>query len=566
MPRSSSAAPLPPLEQYLRAFAENLSAPSSFDVSSIETLHAGFGSSLHRRALSPEPDVPAFLYAALRLPDCIERVERVLVGASDDSFAAAGHPNVRSWIPVQSRARRRRFLHDGAGTLAAYVSSASDLDDLVPSLCAFQIEWNKLHRRLAASPLSPALAAGSLPTNPAGDSIRRALRLDRPDWNLLLRVWNQDWNRAFAALAARPMALRVERLPIEPSHFDSFAEGWWDSVARHFDLDSDRDRPLFLVSSNTHGLANLVSGFAAESEPRILAFLRESNPENLWPLWLETLRDPDANRSNLLYYALRLLLDRFPDLAADRIRRELAVGVRRFVPKSYPVVEAQLFDLDRIDPARLDPRLSWPRSFPLPRPRILNMDYPLGLAAGHMLDQAFRRLPNLRGLFVLGKSAAAIGRLGDILAPSRVFDARTSASFSFPNALGARQVSPFLNRIAVFEDQKSVTVRGTFLHGRDLVEPLFRDDFSAMEMEAAPFLSALHRRFSGGAAVPGTSVDLSLPPGFAFGMLHYTSDTPYNVRPSLLASRLGPAGLEAAYASCLAILQRIFDLASRPPR
>jgi hypothetical protein len=42
-------------------------------------------------------------------------------------------------------------------------------------------------------------------------------------------------------------------------------------------------------------------------------------------------------------------------------------------------------------------------------------------------------------------------------------------------------------------------------------------------------------------------------------MLHYTSDTPYNLRASLLSRPLGLTGLEATYCSSLAILQRILD-------
>ena len=43
------------------------------------------------------------------------------------------------------------WYRDGAGTFAVLVASSSDLDDLIPTLVAYQVEWNKLHTLLRAS-------------------------------------------------------------------------------------------------------------------------------------------------------------------------------------------------------------------------------------------------------------------------------------------------------------------------------------------------------------------------------------------------------------------------------
>ena len=39
-------------------------------------------------------------------------------------------------------------FYDGRDRLAVYVNSTSDVDDLIPTLTGYQIEWNKLHRLL----------------------------------------------------------------------------------------------------------------------------------------------------------------------------------------------------------------------------------------------------------------------------------------------------------------------------------------------------------------------------------------------------------------------------------
>ena len=551
-----------PLHAYLQAYASNLHLPARLDVALLEARHVGFASSLHRHPAALQPDVSAFLYAALRLPDCVDRVGQILIGQSEESFAVAGYPGVADWPRVQSRARRRRYHVDDPAALAVFVTSLTDLDDLVPSLCAFQIEWNKMHRLLARGTLGPALARGDVSASDAGDELRRSLGLGHGDWDLLRQVWSDDWDRKFAALSRAPLALSIERLPLHARYFEEASRQWWDWVCQRFDLQSAHNRPIYLVSSNTHGLANLVSGFAASRERSIVDFIQERNPDNVRQAWADALRDPDENRANLLYYALRHYLSDHPDGVPSQIAAEESAGLSRCIPTQYPHLEAQRIELNRLDPARLDSRLTLPRGCSRSQAMILNLDYPLGLAAGHLMDEACRRFPNLRGVFVLGKSAATIGRLGDILIPSHVCDSHSNTQYRFHNHLSVRRLTPFLNKIAAFDDQKSVTVRGTFLHGRETMAPLLRDDFAGMEMEAGPYLGALYRHFAGHPPPPNSGVDLVLPPDFHLGLLHYTSDTPYNVRPSLLSNRLGLAGLEAAYASTLAILQSILDSAA----
>ncbi len=45
---------------------------------------------------------------------------------------------------MTAHSRRRKMFFDGESTLAAFIASVSDIDDLIPMLAAYQIEWNKL--------------------------------------------------------------------------------------------------------------------------------------------------------------------------------------------------------------------------------------------------------------------------------------------------------------------------------------------------------------------------------------------------------------------------------------
>ncbi len=64
---------------------------------------------------------------------------------------------VEQWQAVTASARRRKWFYDGKNTLAVFIASVSDTDDIVPTLVALQIEWNKFHWLLNADPTTMQL-------------------------------------------------------------------------------------------------------------------------------------------------------------------------------------------------------------------------------------------------------------------------------------------------------------------------------------------------------------------------------------------------------------------------
>ena len=148
------------IELYIRTYYSLLRSSGDIRIRSLEETHEGMLSSLHLKAESAEFDASAFTYAAFRLPDCLHQVRRVVMGQSEEVFVRHGLRDIATWQRVDAAARRRRMLFDGQETLAAFVSSVSDIDDLIPCLTAFQIEWNKLHWRLTGTQLGHDLAEG----------------------------------------------------------------------------------------------------------------------------------------------------------------------------------------------------------------------------------------------------------------------------------------------------------------------------------------------------------------------------------------------------------------------
>ena len=133
------------IELYQRTYYSLLRSSSDVQIRSLEEAHAGTKSLLHPDAREATPDMSAFLYSLLRLPQCIHQVELVVLGQSTEVFSRSGFDDIENWDPVSAVARRRRCYFNGKDTLACIIASVSDIDDVIPILTAYQIEWNKIH-------------------------------------------------------------------------------------------------------------------------------------------------------------------------------------------------------------------------------------------------------------------------------------------------------------------------------------------------------------------------------------------------------------------------------------
>jgi hypothetical protein len=165
------------------------------------------GSSLHPLAASEELDLGAFLYAIQRLPDGIIGAQLVVMGQDVEALTANGIP-IESWQEAEAPARRRRWYDSGVGTLAVLLASASDVDDLVPTLVALQIEWNKIRVRMRAAGWPDAATSAKVPP----EECARELGGSAEDWARLQRAWGDSFAERMRLVAQRRLALRVRML------------------------------------------------------------------------------------------------------------------------------------------------------------------------------------------------------------------------------------------------------------------------------------------------------------------------------------------------------------------
>ena len=168
----------------------------------------------------------------------------------------------------------------------------------------------------------------------------------------------------------------------------------------------------------------------------------------------------------------------------------------------------------------------------------------------------------MRGAYAIGKAATLNGAVGDVLIANVVYDEHSGNTYVFDNAFDYDDVAPFLERGSVLDNQKAVTVRGTFLQNRDYLEFYYREQFTVVEMEAGPLLSAVYEASHPTRYPTDEHVHFRDLP-FDLGLIHYASDTPYTQARTLGSRSLSFEGIDSTYAATVAVLRRVLALEAR---
>ena len=550
------------IELYLRTLYSLLRSTTEIQIRTLEEVHAGMSSLLHPNARNIEPDPSAFIYSLLRLPDIMPEVSTVLLGQSSTVFRNHGYENVEDWIPVNTNARRRRCFFDGLNKLACFIASRSDIEDVIPAMTAYQIEWNKLHLLLNRLPSSFEIE-DSLGSEAIFLELANFLHLEVEDLYRFRLIWGQKFIEQIKIIKKKKCDFHVNLLAGSLSEYWKATRAWWQNIEKSKPLVINR--PIYFISSNTHSIPNLLTGFAIKKEEEIKNFLSSHNEDNLYEEYQRIKRkEENASLENLLYYTMKKAQQssKFRYLKADQLQDEVDKGINRINSKHYFDVDAQVIELGNLQVSDFDPRLRsvieqevLEKSDAL----ILNIDYPLGLAAYNILTKVAEHTLSILGVYILGKAATLNGVMGDVMIPNVVYDEHSENTFMFKNAFSAKDVINDLIYGTVLDNQKAVTVLGTFLQNGKLADVFYREGYSDIEMEAGPYLSAIFEMYRPTRHPVNEIVNL-YPVSFDLGILHYASDTPLSKGKNLGAGALSYFGMDSTYASSVAILRRIFEL------
>lgn len=553
------------IDLYLRTYYSLLRSTREVQIKTLLEAHKRMNSALHVHANDDQPDLAAFTYAVLRMPDCLDRLRLVLMGQSEFVFKQHGYPQIESWQSVSAPGRRRRSFFDGIDTLAVYIASRSDIDDIVPILAAYQIERRKLRRRLGqpnAIRLLEEMQAQAGKNVDLNKLSRLAHMIDIPEEDLerLGYIWGSRIAENLLRIAREKQEISIRSLAGSLADYKRATRRWWINVEKKTPDISFVDRPVYFVSSNTHSLTNVASGFALSIEERLQAFIHETGSEALQQEYNDILRrSVPSSRENFLYYALKKLEAVYPQVTEERLKHEQDLGIVR-VPSEHAFdVEVQVISLEQLRPACLDPRLRLPGIEALSRSKalIINIDYPLGMAAYQVLTEIARNIAEVRGVYIMGKAATLNGRIGDVMIPNVVHDEHSLNTYLFYNCFTADDVAPYLVYGTVMDNQKAITVPGTFLQNEGYMSVFYREGYTDMEMEAGPFLSGIYEMIRPKRHPYNEVVNLHNSP-FPIGIVHYASDTPFSKGKNLGAQNLSYFGMDPTYATIVAIARAIF--------
>lgn len=539
------------VELYVRTYTTMLQSSGDIKVESLVQAHLGMGSVLHPLAADPQIDMGALLYATRRLPEAISRCRQVIMGQSPQGFRAVLRADILAWQAVKAPARRRRWYHDGKNTLAVLIASASDIDDLVPTLVAYQIEWNKLHRSLQEVELS-------------SEQARQAAGATEDDWRRLRQAWGDSFDTNLAAIKREECRIVLRLIGGSHLGYDRNASRWWLPIAAAMNEMGARDAQVYFVSSNAHSLINVLTGVAREFEDEIVDWIGRNDRD------LDTERrkleagHSRASRHNWLYYGARQVFDAHPD--RDRLRKrraemEAAIGIRHIPARGTGVDSAaQVFMLSKLDASDIDPRVGAvdERKLRESDACILNVDYPLGQAAYHILRQVAEQASWVAGVYILGKAATLNADVGDVMIPNVVHNEHSGNTYWLDNCFTASDVQPNLVYGSALDNQRAVAVRGTFLQNRDYLDMYYQGRYTVVEMEAGPYLDACYEIVQPDRYPLGESVNMAQV-NFDLGIVHYASDTPYTQARTLGARGLSYRGMDSTYASAIAVARRILQ-------
>ena len=562
MDRTVPSATSEEIQLYRSTIYSLLRSTAEVQIRTLEEVHAGMNSLLHPGARSDTPDIPAFIYSTLRLPDCMPAVRSVILGQSCEIFRRYGFKDIESWQSVSARARRRRCFFNHKDTLACYIGSRSDIEDVIPALTAYQMEWNKLNLLIQRWPREIDLATVEASPD-ALLLLSEILRVTPEDIDRLRTIWRAGFVPTLELIRSTRRSIGVRLLSSSLSQYMRATHEWFENISRACpDLTA---RPVYFVSSNTHSLANLATGFALQHEARLEQFISLSNDPDLLAEWQNIQKhEVRSSRENYLYYVMKKFqaTPEGRDLQNAQQAVESAAGIARVTGEQSFEVEAQVLAINQLDPEQIDPRLLGSEPLDFLRQSdalILNIDYPLGLAAFHILSKVSEQVPELRGVYIMGKAASLNAVRGDVIIPNVVQDEHSHNTYLFENCFSANDVAPYLTYGTVLDNQKAICVLGTFLQNIHIMDVFYREGYADIEMELGNFCSALYEATRPKRYPLNEIVNLYNMP-IDLGVLHYVSDTPMSKGKNLGAGTLSYYGMDSTYATSIAILKRIFEL------
>lgn len=369
---------------------------------------------------------------------------------------------------------------------------------------------------------------------------------------------DSDLDDIINILLARGNSLNLQYLKNPDYDYFQNAKNYVDDLIDKTSVLNITNRPVYFISSNLHSIVNLTGGFLYHYQNDIFNYVQNYLPD-LQNIWNSIKESNNILRVNdFLYYISNQYFIANPDKLNEKKAYEYELGFIQIKPEKYIDCGIQIIPIRSIAQSKfIDPflKISNQEKINSSQAIIVNIEYPLGFAAYFILKELLSRLQNIKGVYIMGKAAILAGDVGDIQIPNTVLDERTNNLFTFNNIFNQNfPKTPLKSNI--LNNQKAVSVFGTFLENMEQLVKYNADNFNLIEMESGPYLNAIYEFINKNLPFD-SKLNIDQTP-FDFGIANYASDNPLSQ--TLGEGSMNLKGIEPTYLSALAIMQRIIDL------
>ncbi len=536
-----------------------------FDIAQLVPAFQRMRPSLHRYCEKTDViDVDAMLYATARLPEDIHEVREILLQKSvPNNFA--DQPGIK---PLRSHSRRRASFKIGPETVIIVVrEEITELLDLMSILTSYFIEATKIYRLLAGQPLLDEIrqivAAGADASLERRNRLLARLAFDLGTTEESLRLLDQKWDKElFIRLQYIGEHLPTIFVKMHRAFSNINSRGparkWCQRIADFISkLSGNEQRPIHIISSNTHSTVNVLSGYAQLHADKVLAWGRANSADKEAIDLIERHVDT-AHHTNLIYYLMKGYLRNQPDIRAEKLAYDESLGIT-VLPDIFMVgIDCQVIDLTKLNFDLVDPRLTLDKEKIMKnRPIIINFDYAFGEQAGTIIEELIMSFQKrIHSFSIMGKAGTVVGERGGIMIPSYLLQQGRNEIYDLPNGNGLTS-KDFVDVIAsnrVYSDGPMLTVLGTVLQNNSMLNEYYEKwHILGLEMEGIPYIRKLHQCNKLGYLRDDIMVNVA----------YYASDAPL-IPGETLSRELSFAGVDATYGINIVILNKLLGSQIQP--
>jgi hypothetical protein len=310
-----------------------------------------------------------------------------------------------------------------------------------------------------------------------------------------------------------------------------YGERWANTIKTYFLKNDWFDRPVHVISANMHSVINVLYARAALQKSRTEYTIYElatliSDPDN------------DAMRLKIRNYAQKNGMHQIDDPRVTNI--------------SVQIINTEMIDFElNAEDVGLDEKYVKKE-----KPILLIMDYPFGEQGYELMDELLKPLDeepemtlNVKSISIMGKAGILEGKKGDIMIPNAHVFEGTADNYPFENDLDREDFEG--QGLEVYDNGPMITVLGTSLQNRDVLQYFLRSSWRAigLEMEGAHLQKAIQS---------AAQVRKSISKEVVLRYAYYASDNPLVTGHTLASGSLGKEGIKPTYLITLNILKKIF--------